>query len=316
MWLACGGLLGLSALAGLLGVTAPPSLRYLPLVGGAVVLGLPHGAVDYLIPARLGGRTIPESLALVGLCYLVLGGADLGLWLTAPTAAALLFIAVTWVHCGQGDVHALIAFVGATHLASRPIRAATLLVRGGIPMVVPLVAFPRRYRAVVGSWVGLFGADLSLPWLFAPTTRLLAGAGLLALAVATLSAGYSRSGASRGWRVDVAETGLLFALFPLVPPLVAVGVYFAVWHSLRHLLRVAATNGAAGRVRDRLGRVAVLAVPLSVLALGLFAAGASLLPSTPTSPRDLAALTLVGIAVLTVPHVAVVTWMDRVQGVW
>lgn len=315
-WLACGGLVALAVGTRALGLSAPPALRYLPLAASAVLLGMPHGAVDYLVPAWLGDRSLPASLAIVGGCYLVLGGTYAALWVAAPTAAALLFIAVTGFHWGQGDVHALVAFLDATHLESRAVRFGTLVVRGGLPMVVPLVAFPGRYRAVVDSWVGLFGSDLTVPWLFTPETRIVAGAGLLALTVGSLLAGYRRAGASRGWRLDAAETSLLWVLFVLVPPLVAVGVYFTGWHSLRHLLRVAATDPAGGSVRSRLGRVALLAVPLTVLALVFVAAAGALLPTRLSSPSDLAALYLVGIAVLTVPHVANVTWMDRAEGIW
>jgi len=40
-----------------------------------------------------------------------------------------------------------------------------------------------------------------------------------------------------------------------------------------------------------------------------------LVPVTPAGVRDLAALYPVFIAVLTLPHILVVTWMDRVQSV-
>jgi hypothetical protein len=39
-------------------------------------------------------------------------------------------------------------------------------------------------------------------------------------------------------------------------------------------------------------------------------------PRPPGDPTGLLALYLVGIAALTLPHVVVVTWMDRRQGVW
>jgi hypothetical protein len=39
-------------------------------------------------------------------------------------------------------------------------------------------------------------------------------------------------------------------------------------------------------------------------------------PRAPTGTADLVGLYLVLIAVLTLPHVVIVTWLDREQGVW
>ena len=315
-WAVCGAVVLLSGAAALLGLSPSPTLRYLPLAASVVVLGVPHGAVDYLVPARLGDHSLAASMALVGVLYLVVGGAYAALWFLAPLPAAFLFIAVTWFHWGQGDVHTLVAFLGADHLRSRPLRAATLFVRGGLPMFVPLLAFPDRYRGVVGTWVGLFGGDLSVAWLFAPTTRLAGGVAFLAVTLATLAAGYRRGGATEGWRVDAGETALLWVLFLSVPPLVAIGVYFPVWHSLRHVLRVAAVDGGAATVGAELWAFAREAAPLSALALVFFVGFGLLVPASPSSPGEFAGLYLVFIAVLTLPHVVVVTWMDRREGVW
>ena len=64
-WVVCGGLVVLSALSALAGVSPAPALRYLPLAASVVVLGLPHGAVDYLVPARLGDRSLPDRKSVV-----------------------------------------------------------------------------------------------------------------------------------------------------------------------------------------------------------------------------------------------------------
>ena len=316
VWAVCGAVIVLSGAAALLGVSPSPTLRYLPLAASVVVLGLPHGAVDYLVPARLGDCSLVTSMALVGVLYFLLGGAYAALWFLAPLYAAALFITVTWFHWGQGDVHTLVAFLGADHLRSRPLWAATLFVRGGLPMFVPLVAFPDRYRSVVGTWVELFGGDLPVAWLFAPTTRLVGGAAFLAVTLVTLAAGYRRGGTTGAWRVDAGETVLLWVLFVSVPPLVAVGVYFCAWHSLRHVLRVAAVDGGAATVGAELWSFAREAAPLSALAVVLFVGFGLLVPASPATPAEFAGLYLVFVAVLTLPHVVVVTWMDRREGVW
>ena len=320
-------------LAAATALTLPTWARYLPMGLTVVLLGLPHGAVDHLVPSRLG-ETVPvrsarPGAAAVGLLYLLLGGAYALVWLAAPQVAALAFVGLTWLHWGQGDVWALRELLGAEHLRSRRLRAATLVVRGGLPMLVPLLAAPERYRAVLSAWVALFETGLDLPWLFAPRTRAALGAGFAALSVGTLAVGrlvVDDDAARRGWRIDAAEVALLWAFFLLVPPLVAIGLYFACWHSLRHVARLlllapdrepptesvafAVWLWGAGR------RFAREAAPLTALSLLLLAGFGAVVPATARTVPEYAALYLVFVAVVTLPHVVVVTLMDYAEGLW
>jgi Brp/Blh family beta-carotene 15,15'-monooxygenase len=316
-WIAV-GLVGLGSLvAAAVGpVSVPAWLRYLPLAASLLLFGLPHGAVDHLAPTRAAGRpTTPRSMAAVGLAYLLLGGAYAALWIVAPVASAALFVVLTWLHWGQGDLYALDA-LGSSHLDSTGVRAGTVIVRGGLPMLVPLLRYPERYRDVVDAWVTLFGRDLDAAWLVAPDVRVALGLAFAGVTLATLAAGYRDDA---GWRLDAAETLLLWAYFLVVPPLVAVGVYFCVWHSLRHVGRLMGVDdGARAAFRARgvlaaLARTGRDAAPLTAVSV-VTLVGVGVAAGVDTDPRLLAALYLVFIAVLTLPHVAVVTWMDRVEG--
>jgi len=298
--------------------TLPPWLRYLPLAASLVLFGLPHGAVDHLAPARAAGETVTiRWLSAVGVVYLLLGGAYTALWVVAPVASAALFVALTVLHWGQGDLYAL-DVLGSTHLDNVGVRAGTVLVRGGLPMLVPLLRYPERYRTVVDAWVALFGRDLHAAWLFTADVRLAVGLGFATLTVGTLAAGYRAGGP--GWKLDAAETGLLWTYFLVVPPLIAVGIYFCVWHSLRHVGRLMGVDdGAREAFATRGPLVALLrtgrdAVPLTAVSLCLLV-GVGVVAGVDTEPRVLAALYLVFVAVLTLPHVVVVTWMDRVERV-
>jgi Brp/Blh family beta-carotene 15,15'-monooxygenase len=295
----------------------PPWLRYLPLGASLLLFGLPHGAIDHLAPTRVVGRPATvRSMGGVGLLYLLLGGAYAALWVVAPVASAVLFVALTWLHWGQGDLYALDA-LGSRHLDGAGVRAGTVLVRGGLPMLVPLLRFPERYRAVVDAWVALFGRELNAAWLLSGNVRVAFGLAFAALTLVTLAAGYRAGDA--GWRLDAAETVLLWGYFLVVPPLVAVGIYFCVWHSLRHVGRLMGVDDGARAAFASRGTLAALrrtgrdAAPLTAVSVvGLVAVAA--VAGVDTEPRTLAALYLVFIAVLTLPHVAVVTWMDRVEG--
>jgi Brp/Blh family beta-carotene 15,15'-monooxygenase len=311
----------------LLGVSVPLEVQYLPLAASVAVLGLPHGAVDHLALERSRGEPPTyRGMLLVGSLYALLGGAYLALWLLAPVASFVLFVGITWVHWGQGDVYALVAVEGVDHLRTPVQRALAAAVRGGLPMLVPLLSYPEQYREVAALLVGRFGvtAAADLAPLFGTGTRLALGAGFAALTIAALALGVRRGAGldDPGWRVDALETGLLWAYFLVVPPVLAIGVYFCLWHSVRHIARLALVDpraaGALGRGdwTAALARFARDAAPLTAVSLAFLGAFYLLVPARPTDLPGTVGLYLVLIAVLTLPHVVVVSLMDRAEGVW
>jgi len=323
---------------GIAGLQLPETYRYLPLVASAILFGMPHGAVDYVaLPRARTGRVDLRGVAVVVLLYLLLGGAYLALWFLAPVPAAGLFVLVTWFHWGQGDLYVLRDLFGAVHVADRQQGALTVLVRGGLPMLVPLLGFPGRYRDVLGTFVDPFGGSVEAWRLFDQGPRVVLGAVFAGVTLLTLARGYrhvrggapdesgldTRDGdARRGWRLDAAETVLLWGYFLLVPPLLAIGVYFCLWHSLRHIARVVLLDGTSVEALSRgqwllpTGKFALEAAVPTALALGIVGALWAATPSTVSTLAGATGLYLVVIAVLTLPHTAVVVWLDREQGIW
>ena len=310
-----------------LGVELPLVVQYVPLAVSALLLGLPHGAVDHLAVTRVRDESPTlRSLAGVGALYGVLGGAYLAAWFLVPVAAFGFFIAMTWAHWGQGDVHALVALEGVEHLRTTGQRVATAAVRGGLPMLVPLLLGVEQYREVTTLLVGRFGVSAAaLAPLFRVETRLALGVGFATLTLGTLAVGLARApegAADPGWRRDAGETGLLWAFFLAVPPVLAVGVYFCLWHSVRHIARLVTLDDDGERALRRGDAATALAgffrdaAPLTLVSL-LFLVGFYLLvPVRPGTLPETVGLYLVLIAVLTLPHVVVVSLMDREEGVW
>jgi Brp/Blh family beta-carotene 15,15'-monooxygenase len=310
----------------------PVEVRYAPFVVSVLLFGLPHGAVDHLVPGRMlgqGGYAPRPLLAVLGV-YTLLGGLYLLAWYVVPVASAVFFILMTWFHWGQGDVYALLAFERADHLRSRAERALALVVRGGLPMLVPLVGFPDEYRAVAEAWVRLFAPESvsALAPFFTSEARTAVAVGFVGVTLLSLGLGLWRVRTSpdgdilRGWLRDAGEVGLLWVFFLLVPPILAIGLYFTLWHALRHIARLVVVDDAgasalaAGDYLGALWRFARDATPATVGALLFFAGLYLAVPTAPGDRAGLLGLYLVGIAVLTLPHVAVVTWMDRRQDVW
>ncbi|SER26208.1 Brp/Blh family beta-carotene 15,15'-dioxygenase [Natrinema salaciae] len=322
-----GSLLAVAAVATIAFGSPPLVYQYVPLALSVLVLGLPHGAVDHLVLPRVRDDPVtPRSLAFVGVLYLLLGCAYAVVWFLAPVAAFVLFVLVTLVHWGQGDVYALLEFVGADHLETRASRLLALLVRGGLPMLVPLVAFPAQYAFVAETLVGLFdpGAATALDPLFEPAVRTAVTIGFGSLIALSVLLGVHRTspGERWPWLVDAAETLGLVCYFATVPPILAIGLYFCFWHSLRHVLRTMLVDPVAsaalerGAIRTAVSRFAHDAAPLTVAALVVLVGIWIAVPRTPATVADVLAVYLVGIAVLTLPHVVVVSLLDREAGIW
>ncbi|ESS12186.1 MAG: beta-carotene 15,15''-monooxygenase, Brp/Blh family [uncultured archaeon A07HR60] len=292
---------------------------------GTVTTGMAHGAVDHLVPLRAASVPLDRSLSVVTAVYAVLGAMVVVGWWVAPAVAFVTFVLLTWLHWGQGDVFAL-RLGGAAHLQSRAERALTVLVRGGLPMAVPLVSFPGEFRLVAEATVGLFGVgSAALDPIFASSTRTAVVTGMAAATLVTLSAGLwrvSRGAPRSGLDRDAAELTVLWLWFWFVPPVLAIGVYFALWHAPRHIGRLMLVDTestaalSAGDARTAIHRFLRDAAPLTlggylvVIAVGLA------VPAGVVTPLDLLGVALVGIAALTLPHVAIVGWLDRKQGIW
>lgn len=313
--------LGAVALAHVAGFSAPLSVRYGVLLLTIVVLGLPHGAVDHLCVSRALGKSVNvRALATVGLVYLVFGVGYGVVWFLSPVVGFASFILLTLFHWGQGDLYPLRAR-SPGYPRDRVGASMILLLRGAFPMLVPLVFFPGRYRDVAAIVVGLFdaGSVPSLAPVFDPTVRLVVAGGLVSLTVASLAWGYWTAGASRGWRTDLFETLLLWVFFATVPPVLAIGLYFSLWHSVRHIFRLLdldARLDGTHSIGEHVRRFTLDALPMTVGALVFFGLLFVLVPRSSGTVEQLSGVYLVLLAVLTLPHVVIVTWLDRIQAVW
>lgn len=322
-WVGLGAVLLLSLAA----VTLPPAVLYAPFLASFVLLGLPHGAVDHRVLQRMplfGLRRWPLAgliAAYVGIAALYLLG-----WWMAPLPAFALFIGLTWFHWGQGDLHALRAVHGVPYLDARGLQVLAVVVRGGLPMLVPLLAFPAVYGEVAGWTTGVIdpSAAAAFDVLLAADVRTALGVAFGLLVAVYLVASWTAAAAAgrRLWAGDAFEVGLLAAFFALVHPVLAVGLYFCLWHSARHVARLLLADPATGSARPTqalataLRRFARQAVPTTLAALALLGGLYLLVPTTPTTLPELLGLYLVLIAVLTLPHVVVVCLMDAEEGVW
>ena len=295
----------------LLAVAAPAltSASALPLALVGAALGIPHGAVDHLVPWWWGAvdprgrsrRPTTARLAMFAGAYAAVAAVALVAFVIAPTPTLAAFLVLSAVHFGRGEV------VTCAERAGRRVPTASddwslALAHGGVVVGLLLWARPRDTGPLLSG----------LSPRLAETALAARLPGLLLVAVGVVAA---LTVLLRGRRhLEAVELALLAATFTLAPPLAAFGVYFGLWHSLRHTGRLLdLARGAAGSDRTDdgpgwstagrvLARAAAVPAAVALLAvLGLWWA------------RDLAGLQAeVGVLLaLTFPHAAVVWGLDR-----
>lgn len=286
--------LALAAVPGLLAT----GVLWVVLAGGLLV-GLPHGAVDHLVPGWLIGRAVPRRQAIAGLAaYLAVAATFFALLRVAPLPSAVVFLAVSAAHFGAGDVefHAL-------RRGETP-RYRWLAVAGfGLPTVaLPIAVHADQVEPVLTALAP------QLATLVTPELRILLVA--MTLLAAAVTAWRSLSSGEARIALDLV---VLVAVFAIAPPLAAFAAYFGFWHAARHLARLLSLDprNTHDLANDRLGpplrRFARLAAPPTAASLALLAGlwwGAG-------GVQGLVSAHLGLLAALTMPHVAVVSWLDR-----
>ncbi len=319
-WLVFGAMTVLFGLARAVG--AVPSLRLQSLVYLALMIGvsLPHGGFEHV--ENLRGRGERFQLEYV-VGYLLLTAGSLAIYLVAPVVGLGVALAVTALKGGHGGVRVLETVTGANHLRAPLPRAVAVAVRGGAIVVVPYLVSPGIYSMVASYMVGIVdpGGFQQLLWLFDPPVRALVGGVYAGFVVAHLAAGWVRAGDTSGWQADAVETLLLASFFALVPPILAIGVYFPCWYALRQVARLsgAAANGrspASVPVSRALWGFTRRALLPWVGAVALLVGMARIVPNPPVGAVTWMALYSVFVAIIAVPHVAVGGWLDRRQGIW
>ncbi|MDO0924941.1 Brp/Blh family beta-carotene 15,15'-dioxygenase [Streptomyces sp. TG1A-8] len=263
--------------------------------------GVPHGAVDHLVPAWCRAHAADRGRqALLLLAYAGAAAAAFACALWAPAPALCAFLALSALHFGRGETHANALRAGGTR---PPGPALCALAYGAVVTVLPLARHPHAVRGLVAALTP--GA----PWLLAaPVTA--AATALTAAAAVTACALLLRHRRHH----DAAELLLLAVLFWTVHPLVAFAAYFAAWHSVRHIARLLLADPAnrpalcAGHLGPPLRRFHRRAALPTAVVLAASVAAARL---GEPHRHALAAAGVAVLAALTLPHHLVVALLDR-----
>lgn len=290
-------LVAASHVAGLSSLSSPVMLI---VAGLGFLAGVPHGGVDHLMAMRLaGGRPI----GLVVAVYAALAATAWVVLRWGGPVALLVVITLSAVHFGVGELAVARELTGW-----RPslFTSAALVVAGSGALLLPLARSGDQFRKVAAA----VSPGLAQVIGAAPVRM---GVLVLWLAAGAVAVTASLAGGHRSSALDIVLIG---ALGMLVQPLVAFAVWFGCWHAVRHCSRMltqepgCASLLAQGRRRAASLRLVRLAAPMSIAALTVVIALAWFTVNS-DDPAAVLAEVLRLLLALTVPHMAVVWWLDR-----
>ena len=262
-----------AVLAGAVPGTEPDAERALVVIGALVLLlGVPHGALDVVVARQLFGVLGRSGWAVFSLAYVGLSALVVGLWWVAPTLFLCAFLGLSALHFGADPA------AGVSRLSR--------CLYGGAVIVLPALWHGGELERLLGLVAGPSSAAFVVPVL-----RLLAVPWLCACVLACV---YE----ARTSRLAALEMATLAAVSVTAPPLVAFTVYFCVMHSPRHILRtLARLQGSEARNALAMALWPMVAVGAAAALVGLLASG------VPMETRVLQ-IVFVGLAALTLPHMA------------
>lgn len=285
---------GALALLLLLQLVAPAAVAAAApaLAVAGLLLGLPHGAVDHMVPFWSTGEAVTvRRLGTVLVSYVVVAVAAAAALLLVPGAAVAVFLVVSALHFGRGEVAVAAARAG------RPVPrlrddVPLALAHGFVVVALPYALWSEQAAVVLRQLA---------PSLADPPARVLdvlvATTGVLVLA-ATVDL------VRRGRHRELVELAVLVACFCVVPPLAAFGVYFGLWHAGRHtwrMVELVAPGAGLGRALRRYALHAALPTAIALAALLAIAA---------TRDASLVATEIAVLLALTFPHVQTVAVLD------
>ncbi|UDL93079.1 Brp/Blh family beta-carotene 15,15'-dioxygenase [Lichenihabitans sp. PAMC28606] len=251
-----------------------PQVQLLVMAAVIILLGVPHGALDTVFAQRAYRMSHVGSWATFVVLYFVPVVAVVVLWTVAPLLFLVGFLLISIFHF-SGD----------------PAPDTPFLVRllyGGAIVVLPTLWHADDVTTLFSLLVGSEAA-VTMVAILSP----LAWPWLVGLGIASLVA-LRRDGVAAG------ELAAVTLLATLAPPLPAFTIFFCGMHSARHILRTVYYVGAEH------WRVLLLAGGLPIIGIiGMFAV-ALLLPSVVAIDARVIRIVFVGLAALTVPHMAIV----------
>ena len=200
---------------------------------GIVLIGLPHGALDGAVAMHLGIVQRFSDLARFMLVYIALAALVVVTWTVAPSISLILFLTISMLHFGAGDVKNGKGSLGFTEA----------LAHGGLA----IVGISQFHRSEVNEiFAYLTNQDTAAVWL---AVDILTVGVILAIITCVFQASKNPK-----WATTILELLLLGIVYALAPPLLGFAIYFCCVHSARHFRKIYATikeTVASGNIKNQ-----------------------------------------------------------------
>ena len=239
-----------------------------------LLLGVPHGAFDTIFAYRLYDLRKPTDWMLFAMIYLLLAAVVVAVWWWAPMGFLILFLLISAAHF-SGDPEE-----GTPH--------ATRILYGGSVLLLPALFHSEEMAQLFGLLVGNEPALLLMPWI-----KLIAWIWLPCVAIGVILLAWS------DW-LGAMEIASVVLLSVAAPPLIAFTLFFCGMHSARHILRTIDYSGSLSR------RLLALSALLPMIGVAVVSALAWWFLKGKSLDERLIQIVFVGLAALTVPHMALV----------
>ena len=269
----CGAAILLAAVAATLGPLGS-QIELIVIASLILILGVPHGALDTIFARQIYGIQNLRGWILFSAIYLFLSAFVVGIWLLQPAIFLLAFL-----------------FISAFHFSGDPAAGTPWPARalyGGAVVILPAALHAVETTRLFSLLAGESATDLAMPWLVLLSWPWLAG--LILAAIQRMRTDWLTA-------LELFSVGILSVV---TPPLLSFTLFFCAMHSARHILRTIDYSEKSSRVFI-LG--AALLPMFGVLAVSFVAW--YFLRTTPIDARIIQ-IVFVGLAALTVPHMALV----------
>lgn len=272
LFFCCGAML-LAALAATLGPLGS-QIELLVVASLILVLGVPHGALDTIFARQIYGIQTLRGWICFGAIYLLLSALVVVVWLIQPAIFLLAFLSISALHF-SGDP-----------AQGTPWFARTLY--GGAVVILPAALHSVETTRLFSLLAGESAAVLVMPWLYHLSWPWLAA--LLFFAIERVRADW----------VTAFELFSVAVLSVVAPPLLSFTLFFCAMHSARHILRTIDYSAKSSRLFVLGSALLPMFGVLAVSSVAWY-----FLQTTPIDARIIQ-IVFVGLAALTVPHMALV----------
>jgi len=263
-----------------------------------LLIGVPHGGLDGAVARRIGW---PKGLIAwfgFNLSYIFLAALVVWVWSHWPLLGLSVFLTISALHFGSSDI----ASTQATIAKKLSYRWLPLTAHGGlVPIAIPNLQSD-SVQPLFTLLVGDVEADMltnAIGMLFLPWLVCFAAYCVYAVLIPV-------------WRKPLLNLIIVLILVWFLSPLISFALYFCLWHSRSHTLRIWRSLDKGSERRRSLIEAVAYSLIAWITTLVIFMVFQESLTTA------LIKITFIGLAALTVPHMLLVDLADKLkrQSLW